>query len=235
MGTVAPTFTSALTVELLESMASDGIPARRARVSTNGGDNTDGMKTEGLIGYLMRDRHGAPFEHAVMTFSIHAPIFVMRELMRHRIASYSEESGRYRELQPVFYMPDDGRKLVQTGKVGAYVFEAGTADQGSNTVAAIKYANTKAYIEYAYMLREGIAREVARMCLPVNIFSTVHMTINARSLMNLLSLRVIDPDSTYPSFPQWEIEQVARQMEEAFSEKMPLTHTAFVARGRVAP
>ena len=230
-----PTFTSTLTVELIEIMASDGIPARRARVSTNGGDSTDGMKTEGLIGYLMRDRHGAPFEHAVLTFSVHAPIFVMRELMRHRMASYSEESGRYRQLAPAFYVPDADRKLVQTGKVGAYIFGAGSAEQVTDTAASIEDVSFRAYLEYEDMLSQGIAREVARMCLPLNIFSTVHMTINARSLMNLLSLRVIDPDSTYPSFPQWEIEQVARQMEEAFRERMPLTHAAFVKNGRVAP
>jgi thymidylate synthase (FAD) len=155
--------------------------------------------------------------------------------MRHRIASYSEESARYRQLEPAFYVPDADRKLVQTGKVGAYHFEAGSAEQVIRANFAIRTTSLAAYAEYDRMLVNGIAREVARMVLPVNIYSTVHMTINARSLMNVLSLRVIDSDSTYPSFPQWEIEQVARQMEEAFAEKMPVTHAAFVKAGRVAP
>jgi len=230
-----PTFISALNVDLLEHMASDAIVARRARVSTNGAKMPPKTKDVGLIGMLMRDRHGLPFEHCVFSFEIHCPIFVMRELMRHRIASYSEESARYRTLEPVFYRPAADRKLVQTGKVGAYHFEPGSEDQIEHAQEAVEGLSFAAYQQYDDMLLDGIAREVARMVLPVNIYSTVHMTINARSLMNLLSLRVIDPDSTYPSFPQWEIEQVARQMEEAFAEKMPVTHAAFVKAGRVAP
>ena len=75
----------------------------------------------------MRDRHGSPFEHNSMTFFVRAPIFVWREHMRHRIASYNEESGRYRQLEPVFYVPDHRRPVVQVGKTGAYEFLAGTA------------------------------------------------------------------------------------------------------------
>ena len=77
----------------------------------------------------MRDRHGSPFEHNSMTFYVQAPIFVFREFMRHRIASYNEESGRYRELRPVFYVPGPERKLIQEGKPGAYVFVDGTPEQ----------------------------------------------------------------------------------------------------------
>ncbi|WP_204268146.1 FAD-dependent thymidylate synthase, partial [Escherichia coli] len=68
-------------------------------------------RDRGLINYLMRDRHGSPFEHNSMTFYVQAPIFVFREFMRHRIASYNEESGRYRELRPVFYVPARERNL----------------------------------------------------------------------------------------------------------------------------
>ena len=75
----------------------------------------------------MRDRHGSPFEHNSMTFYVQAPIFVFREFMRHRIASYNEESGRYRELRPVFYVPGPERKLTQIGKPGAYEFVDGNA------------------------------------------------------------------------------------------------------------
>lgn len=230
-----PTFTGTLTVDLLESMASDAIVARRARVSTNGAAMPTASKDTGLINMLARDRHGVPFEHCTFTFEVHAPIFVMRELMRTRMASFSEESGRYRQLEPVFYVPDADRKLVQTGKVGAYVFEKGTLVQQRMVHDVLTISTYNAYDEYVLMLEAGIAREVARMVLPLNIYSTVHMTINARSLMNLLSLRVIDPNSTFPSFPQWEIEQVARQLEDFFAEKMPVTHAAFVKNGRVSP
>ena len=104
-----------------------------ARVSTAGENsldeiNEDPARSAGLINYLARERHGSPFEHTSMTFFISAPIFVFREFMRHRIASYNEESGRYRELSPVFYVPNKDRKLVQTGKTGHYVFVDGTSE-----------------------------------------------------------------------------------------------------------
>ena len=79
----------------------------------------DTSRSKGLINYLMRDRHGSPFEHSSMTFFVQAPIFMWREHFRHRIASYNEESGRYRELRPVFYVPGPDRRLVQIGKAGA--------------------------------------------------------------------------------------------------------------------
>jgi thymidylate synthase (FAD) len=87
--------------------------------------------------------------------------------MRHRIASYNEESGRYRELSPVFYVPDADRKLIQIGKAGAYTFVDGTKEQLEITEAAMKEAYTLAYKQYQVMLDAGIAREVARAVLPV--------------------------------------------------------------------
>ena len=88
-----------------------------------------GITQAGLINFLMRDRHGTPFEHSSMTFYVQAPIFVFREFMRHRIASYNEESGRYRELRPVFYVPGPQRRLRQQGKPGHYEFVDGTPEQ----------------------------------------------------------------------------------------------------------
>ncbi|MSY82999.1 MAG: FAD-dependent thymidylate synthase, partial [Actinobacteria bacterium] len=103
-------FREDMTVELVKSSASDSDVIWAARVSTAGDKSlesvgTDASAAEGLINYLARERHGSPFEHTSMTFFISAPIFVFREFMRHRIASYNEESGRYRELRPVFYIP----------------------------------------------------------------------------------------------------------------------------------
>jgi thymidylate synthase (FAD) len=85
------------------------------------------------------------------------------------------------------------------------------------------------------MLDAGVAREVARIVLPVNIYSSAYVTMNARALMNFLSLRTKSDDSTFPSFPQREIELVAELYEAEFAKLMPLTHAAFVANGRVAP
>ena len=223
-----------MTVELVQSMASDSAVTLAARVST-GAVETTPEKEAGLIGYLMRDRHGSPFEHNAFTFYIEAPIFVFREFMRHRIASYNEESGRYKQLEPVFYVPNLGRKLVQTGKVGAYVFEEGSLDQLSTVYRETYEANQAAYDAYEDMLAAGIAREVARGVLPVNIYSSMYVTMNARSLMNFLSLRTIREGTHFPSFPQREIEMVAEKMECFFAEKMPITYEAFNKNGRVAP
>lgn len=228
-----PLYRFDMTVELVDSMASDQAVVKAARVST--GSQGDPVGDEKLINYLMRDRHGSPFEHNAFTFYIEAPIFVFREFMRHRIASYNEESGRYKKLEPVFYIPDENRKLVQVGKPGAYTFEDGTEDQAFRATSAITYSSLDSYRRYEEMLAEGIAREVARMVLPVNIYSSMFVTMNARSLMNFLSLRTIHPDSKVPSFPQREIEMVAEQMEELFTSKMPITYEVFCRNGRVAP
>ena len=233
-------FRSDVTVELVKSSASDADVVFAARVSTQGersrtSIDADPTEAGGLIRFLMRERHGSPFEHSVMTFYVAAPIFVWREHMRHRMTSYNEESGRYRVLQPVFYTPGADRKLVQVGKPGAYEFVDGSAEQSSLVTDAVRRATTAAYAEYVRMLDAGVAREVARAVLPVSIYSSAYVTMNARALMNFLSLRRRSDDSQFPSYPQREIEMVAERYEELWAGLMPLTHAAFVASGRVAP
>jgi len=233
-------FRDDVTVELVKSSASDADVIWAARVSTAGEKsieslNDDAEKSAGLINYLARERHGSPFEHTSFTFFISAPIFVFREFMRHRIASYNEESGRYRELKPVFYIPNKERKLIQVGKTGHYTFEAGTDAQYELMVSEMKKAYTAAYDAYQKMLEAGIAREVARATLPVATYSSMYVTMNARALMNFLSLRTTAEGSHFPSYPQREIEMVGEKMEAFFAEKMPLVHAAFNKSGRVSP
>jgi thymidylate synthase (FAD) len=233
-------FRSDMTVDLVKHSAGDADVIWAARVSTKGERSqedigADPERSAGLINFLMRDRHGTPFEHSTMTFYVHAPIFVFREFMRHRTFSFNEESGRYRQLDPVFYLPDAQRKLVQTGKPGAYEFTAGTADQHRLVADTARESYHHAYSAYLEMLDAGVAREVARIVLPVGLFSSMYATCNARALMNFLSLRVQHPDAAYPTFPQREIELVAEKMEAAWAALMPLTHAAFVRNGRVAP
>lgn len=240
-------FRSDVTVELVRASAHDSDVLFAARVSTQGEQTLEESlrqeeseaethkRDKGLINYLMRDRHGSPFEHNSMTFYVQAPIFVFREFMRHRIASYNEESGRYRELNPVFYVPADDRNLVQVGKPGAYDFEPGTPEQTKIVQEATKHAVTVAYEEYERMLKAGIAREVARGVLPVATYSSMYVTMNARSLMNFLSLRTKREGTHFPSFPQREIEMVAEKMEAEWAKLMPMTYEAFNDYGRVSP
>lgn len=233
-------FRSDVTVELVRANAQDADVLFAARVSTKGEQSledvdADASGSAGLINYLMRDRHGSPFEHNSMTWYVQAPIFVFREFMRHRIASYNEESGRYRELRPVFYVPGPERKLIQVGKPGAYDFEDGTPEQHALVVREIEASCTQAYESYQRMLAGGVAREVARAVLPVTIYSSMYVTMNARALMNFLSLRTKREGTHFPSFPQREIEMVAEKMEDGWAGLMPLTHAAFNKAGRVAP
>jgi len=219
--------------------ASDADVVRAARVSTLGGlagYSVGGMKDAGLINFLMRDRHGSPFEHTSFTFLVEAPIFVAREHMRHRAGwSYNEESGRYKELEGTFYLPPDDRPLRQVGKAGAYEFLEGTEEQWEAVDEEFRDLYRAAYAGYQSMLSVGVAREVARMVLPVGIFTSYYATCNARSLMHFLGLRTKDKAAKVPSFPQAEIEEVAKQMEATLSEAMPLTYAAFQNNGRVAP
>ena len=238
-----PEFRSDIAVELVRSNASDADVLFAARVSTQGEKtlesaqdaDVDTSRSAGLINYLMRDRHGSPFEHNSMTFYVQAPIFVFREFMRHRIASYNEESGRYRELNPVFYVPAPERNLVQQGKPGAYDFVPGTPEQTELAQSEARRVATDAFASYQRMLDAGIAREVARIVLPLNIYSSMYVTMNARSLMNFLSLRTKREGTHFPSFPQREIEMAAEKMENHFAELMPLTYEAFNKNGRVSP
>ena len=238
------TFSSDITVELIKHSASDldvvtaawvSTKGERSKNTTNDGSTVDDSKVFGLINYLMRERHGSPFEHSYFTFYVKAPIFVWREHMRHRVASYNEESGRYKVLDPEFYIPDRNRKLVQVGKTGHYEFIEGDSSQYAILLTTLRRNCENAYVDYLQLLNNGIAKEVARMVLPVNIYSSAYVTMNARALMNFLSLRRHVDGSLFPSYPQREIEMVAEEYEKHFSDIMPLTYEAFKTNRRVAP
>jgi len=134
-----------------------------------------------------------------------------------------------------FYIPSKERKLIQVGKTGSYTFEDGTPEQFEISVAAMKEAYLVAYDSYQKMLEAGVAREVARVVLPVATYSSMYVTMNARALMNFLSLRTSREGSHFPSYPQREIEMVAEKMEAEFAKLMPLTYGAFEKSGRIAP
>lgn len=223
-------------VDLVESAGSDELICKAARVSTLGAASIDSAESAGLIGFLMSNRHGTPFEHSMMMFRISAPIFVWREFMRHRIGfSYNEESGRYKELDPVFYMPPRDRNLIQEGKPGHYIFTPGNDAQYELVVSSLKGSYRHAWAAYQAQLNYGIAKEVARMCLPVAVYSTAYVTLNPRSIMAFLSLRTKVEGSMFPSYPMKEINEVADRMEAIFTELFPITHAAFNNAGRVGP
>lgn len=230
-----------VSVDLVQHVGDDHSVLAAMLVSTQGPESLRmlGQETQeadyGRINFLMKGRHGSPFESNSMTFFVEAPIAVFREWQRHRVQSFNEESGRYTELKPRFYIPGPDRPLVQVGKPGHYEFVPGTDDQYLSTMAAIKSSCTQSYGFYQQMLDAGIAKEVARGVLPVYTMSSMYATMNARSAMAFLSLRTKELDSKFPSFPMYEIELAARKVEAAFGEIFPLTYRSFCENGRVCP
>lgn len=227
-------FSSEMTVKLVRSMASDDMVIQAAQVSAKGENNPQTVP-ERLIRALLEGRHGSPFEHTAFTFFVEAPLFVFREWQRHRMSSFNEMSGRYTELPGKFYIPGNDRKMVNVGTKMRPKFQADKDGSGKLFRGKMRTLGGLSWWIYKLALKLGIANEVARMVLPLNIYSQMYWTVNARSLMNFLSLRVESDDSLVRSYPQYEIDQAARQVEAIFAEAMPATYAAFVKNGRVAP
>jgi thymidylate synthase (FAD) len=183
---------------------------------------------EGLIRFLMRDRHGSPFEHNAFRFHIRCPIFVAREWFRHRIGSFNEFSLRYARATDDFYVPDADDVRTQVGKPGAYSFEPVSPELAEETREELKAVYDHAYATYTRLVEQGVARELARSVLPVAIYTQFYWTVNARALMNFVSLRNSE-------FAQLEIRRYAEAVERFFEQQMPVTHAAFVANNRTAP
>lgn len=236
--------TSEITVRLIQSMGGDHMVVAAAKVSTCGADATDfadprnGQSNAGLINFLMSHRHGTPFEHSSITFFIHAPIFVWREWHRHRVGfSYNEESARYKQLDPLFRVPPLTRKIVPAPDHTSARPKFVEGDFSQRMVLETKLISSYsfAYNTYQDLLNLGYAKEVARACLPVAIYSSCWVTCNPRSLMAFLSLRTHDPNAKFVSYPQAEIEEAARLAEAILNKGWPLTYKAFVNNGRVGP
>jgi thymidylate synthase (FAD) len=209
-------------------LADDLSVVNAARVSFGRRKEVMDERDEGLIRFLMRDRHGTPFEHNAFRFHIRSPIFVAREWMRHRVGSFNEFSLRYAKATDDFYVPEPEDVRTQVGKPGAYTFEQVEPELAERTREELRRVYEAAFDAYARLVELGVAREVARSVLPVGAYTEFYWTVNARSLMNFVSLRAAET-------AQREIRRYADAVEELFSRHMPVTHAAFVANGRVAP
>ncbi len=215
-------------VRLDAHMGDDLSVVNAARVSFGARSDAMDERNAGLVRFLMRDRHGTPFEHNAFRFHIRCPIFVVREWMRHRIGSFNELSARYAEMKADFYVPAAADVRTQVGKPGAYVFEPVEAEHAERTRDAIAASYAAAFATYRALLDDGVAKEVARTVLPVGIFTEFYWTVNARSVMNFLSLRNHEA-------AQLEIRRYAVAVETLWGERMPVTRDAFVANARTAP
>jgi thymidylate synthase (FAD) len=211
-------------IELLAAHASDLDVVNAARVSFATEHHVMEEGDDKLVAFLLRERHGTPFEHGYFKFRVEAPIFVFREWHRHRAGhSYNEMSGRYVELEKRFYQPDKIR--IQHGKPGAYTYEE-VDDEISKQLILASFESSWAY--YQSLLHRGVAKEQARVVLPVGIYSQMIWSCNPRSLMHFIALR------NHPRALK-EIRDLARQAQVEMARVMPITHDAFVETGKVAP
>jgi thymidylate synthase (FAD) len=215
-------------VRLDDAMASDLSVVNAARVSFARRKEAMDESDEGLIRFLMRDRHGTPFEHNAFRFHVRAPIFVTREWMRHRVGSFNEFSMRYARATDDFYVPEPEDVRTQVGKPGAYSFDPVSSDVAETTREELRDVYEHAYATYERLVDLGVARELARSVMPVGAYTEFYWTLNARSLMNFVSLRAAET-------AQREIRRYAEACERFLAERMPVTYAAFVAANRVAP
>jgi thymidylate synthase (FAD) len=215
-------------VRLDDAMATDLSVVNAARVSFARRKEEMDESDAGLIRFLMRDRHGTPYEHNAFRFHIRAPIFVTREWMRHRIGSFNEFSMRYAKATEDFYVPEAEDVRSQVGKPGAYSFEPVSPELAETAREALQDVYEHAYGTYERLVEAGVARELARSVIPVGAYTEFFWTVNARALMNFVSLRAAET-------AQREIRRYAEACERFLAEKMPVTYEAFVQSGRVAP
>jgi thymidylate synthase (FAD) len=215
-------------VRLDAVMADDLSVVNAARVSFARHKDAMEASDEGLIRFLMRERHGTPFEHNSFRFHIRCPIFVAREWFRHRIGSFNEFSMRYARATDDFYVPAPEDVRSQVGKPGAYTFETVEPELAESTRETLESIYRTAYAAYEELVEAGVARELARCVLPVGAYTEFFWTVNARALMNFVSLRAAEA-------AQREIRKYAEAVESFLAEKMPVTYAAFVANHRTAP
>lgn len=205
-------------VRLVDYMGGDQRIVQAARVSYGEGTKTV-RQDRGLINYLVRNAHSSPLEQTVLTFHIKLPIFVARQMVRHRTARLNELSGRYSVMRDEFYIPDRERMQKQStdNKQGSSSELVEDPDRWVESLAASTEAAYKGYME---MVDSGLAREVARVGLPLNLYTEWYWQIDLHNLFHFLRLRL-------DGHAQYEIRVYAEAMAECAKAVAPLAYEAF--------
>ncbi len=203
-------------VRLVDFMGGDTAVVQSARVSFGKGATND-ERDKKLIFFLLANGHETPFEHSVFKFHIKCPIFVARQWFRHRIASYNEISGRYTEMKEEFYLPENMRRQ----KARNYKYEVMQGELNDELRDKILKHYNSSFALYQELLEQGVAKEHARIVLPLSLYTQFYWTINSRALMNFLKLRMEE-------HAQYEIRQFANAIDQIFQDKMPRSHEAFM-------
>jgi len=208
-------------VRLVDYLGSDARIVQAARVSYGAGTKTV-RRDKALIDYLLRHRHTSPFEQVVITVHAKMPIFVARQWVRHRTARLNEISGRYSELRDEFYLPDEQRIKPQDeiNRQGSREDGEVPAEVRGKAVELIKRDQGNAYASYREMLDDGISRELARINLPLNLYTEWYWQIDLNNMFRFLELRM-DPHA------QWEIRQYAGVLARMVKAVAPMAYEAF--------
>lgn len=215
-------------VELVQWMGDDLAIVQAAQSSFARFSSSYGERERAILRSLMREEHGVPFEHVSLTFRLHMPIFVARQLVKHRISSWSEHSARYSKISFEYFLPELSGVRTQTGKPMAYQFETAHTAVAAEYLSRLESFSEQAKSHYEWALSNGIAKEQARFFMPTTFYTTVTWTMNARALFNVLHLRN-DPHA------QAETRVYAKAMEELARIVIPDAVDAFAELGRKVP
>ena len=207
-------------VRLVDYMGSDARIVQTARVSYGEGTKTI-REDAGLIDYLLRHEHTSPFEHVVLELHCKMPIFVARQWIRHRTARLNEISGRYSVMADEFYLPDEAQVQGQSAdnKQGRAEEEV-PAELRKKVLDLLRRDQGAVYASYEEMLKDGIARELARINLPLSLYTQWYWQMDLHNLFHFLELRM-DPHA------QWEIRQYAVAIAQIARAVAPVAYDAF--------
>ncbi|MBT7646953.1 MAG: FAD-dependent thymidylate synthase, partial [Rhodospirillaceae bacterium] len=216
-------------VRVIDYMGDDAAIVQSARVSY--GRGTKSVQNDaGLINYLMRHRHTTPFEMCEIKYHVKLPVFVARQWVRHRTANVNEYSARYSILDREFYIPEPAQLAAQSVSNRQGRGDVLEGEEAAWVLETLKRDADTAYNHYETMLnegedgdpgRDGLARELARMNLPLNIYTQWYWKTDLHNLFHFLSLRA-DPHA------QYEIRVFAEAMLETVKAWVPLAYDAFI-------
>jgi thymidylate synthase (FAD) len=202
-------------VRLVSSMGDDAAIVQAARVSY--GNGTKSVNDDrNLIRYLMRHRHTTPFEMVVFKFHIKCPIFIARQWQRHRTASINEISGRYSVLPDEYYTPEILHEQSASNKQGS----GKEHEEGKLYTELLHGVSYEAFKAYNYLVKKGVAREEARIVLPLSTYTEFYWQMDLHNLLHFLKLRL-------DSHAQYEIREYAQAIADMVREVVPCAYEAF--------
>lgn len=219
-------------VRVVDYMGTDSAIVQAARVSYGAGTKKVN-EDAGLINYLLRHRHTTPFEMCEIKFHIKLPIFIARQWIRHRTANVNEYSGRYSIMDKEFYLPKAEHLAAQSRQNHQGRGELLTGLEAERALEILEQDSVKAYAHYEELLngdetgnvhdenKQGLARELARMNLPVNFYTQWYWKIDLHNLLHFLALRA-------DGHAQYEIREYANAMLELVKAWVPITYNAFM-------